>query len=120
MGTLSSVSGGRARNTGNEKGEPLATETPGTGTNGKRPRGEALATVLAVDMSVVQEHDQWCNPALKTQVEALQSSVVKGVDGAISAWVADECNRVSGQDLSPEEGEMHAELAHEGKLHAGP
>ena len=119
METLSSVLGKRARNTGNEKGASSVTEATGTGTKGKRPRGDALAAVLAVNMSVVQEHAQWRSPALKPQVEALQSSVVKGVDGAISAWVADECNRVSGQDLSPGEGEMRAELAHEGKLHEG-
>ena len=38
------------------------------------------------------------------------------MDGAISAGVADECNRVSGQELSPEQDKRHAGLVHEGKL----
>ena len=40
---------------------------------------------------------------------------VEGVDGAISAWAADECNRVLGQELSQQEEEMHAGLVQEGK-----
>ena len=39
-----------------------------------------------------------------------------GADGAISAWVADECNRILGQELSPGEEELHADLAEGGKL----
>ena len=73
MDTSSSVLGKRARNTG----EPLVIEPPETGKNGKRPRRDALAIALAIDMSVVLERDRGLNPALKPQVEALQSSVVK-------------------------------------------
>ena len=67
-------------------------------------------------MPLEQEHALWWNPHLKPQVEALQSSVVGGVVGAISAWAADERNRVPGQKLSPEEQKMRADLDHEGKL----
>ena len=35
---------------------------------------------------------------------------MEGGDGAASAWVADERNRVLGQELSPGEEEQHAEL----------
>ena len=59
------------------------------GSNGKRLRVGALAFALAVDMSVVQGHAQRRNPEFKPKMEALQSSVVEGVDGAASAWVAD-------------------------------
>ena len=45
-----------------------------------------------------------------------QSSAVEGVDGAISAWVADEFNRVSGQELTPEGKEIHADSVEAGKL----
>ena len=55
-----------------------------------RPRWDAPAAALAVDISVVQEHAQWWTPDLKRQVEALQSTVAEGVDGAIPAWVAAE------------------------------
>ena len=48
-------------------------------------------------------------------MEASPPDAVEGVDGTISAWVADECNRVLGQELSQEEEETHAELAQEGK-----
>ena len=48
-------------------------------------------------------------------MEASPSDAVEGVDGAISASVGDECNRVLGQKLSQEEEKVHAELAHEGK-----
>ena len=37
------------------------------------------------------------------------------IHGAISAWVAGECNRTLGQELSREEEEVHADLANEGK-----
>ena len=53
---------------------------------------------------------------MKPQVEALQASVVEGADGAISARFADERNRASGQELSLDEEQMHAELVREGKL----
>ena len=112
MDTSSSLSGKRARNTE----DPLASEAPETGKNGKRPRGDALVAALAVDVSVAQAHAHWRNPARKPQVGAFQSPVVGGVDGAFSAWVAGERSRVLGQKLSPEEAKIHAGLVHEGKL----
>ena len=53
---------------------------------------------------------------MKPQVEALQSSVVEGVDGTISAWVADGRNLALGQELSLNEEKTHADLVREGKL----
>ena len=84
--------------------------------NGKRPRRDASAAAAAADMYAVQVHAQWWNPATKPQVEALQSSVVEGVDGATSAWVADERNRALGQELSLDEEKTHADLVREGRL----
>ena len=37
------------------------------------------------------------------------------MDGAISAWVADERNRILGQELTPREEDMHADLVKAGK-----
>ena len=99
MDTSSSVLGKRTRHIQ----EPLAIESTGMGNNGKR-----LEIALVVDTSVVKEHAQWRNPDLKPQVEALQSSVVEGVDGAASSWAADECDRVLGREVSLEEEGMHA------------
>ena len=78
--------------------------------------GGALAAAPAVDTSVVKEHSQLWNPAMEPQVEAPQSSEVEGVDGAISAWLADECNRLLGQALSLDAEKMHADLVCERKL----
>ena len=47
---------------------------------------------------------------------------MEGVGAAISAVVADECNRVLGQELSEEEEAAHADLVRDAKgeeLHAG-
>ena len=41
---------------------------------------------------------------------------MEGVDGAISAWVAGECNRILGQESTPEEDEVHADLVEADKL----
>ena len=60
-------------------------------------------------------HAQWWSPDLKPKFEANQSSVVEGADGAISAWVADERNHISGQELRAGVEEMHADLVNAGK-----
>ena len=51
-------------------------------------------------------------------MEVNLSPVAEGVDGAASAWVADECSTVLGQELSPEEEEQHAELVQAAKIEA--
>ena len=83
---------------------------------GERPRGDVFVTARVGDKSAVHENVQWWNPAMKPQVEALQSSVVEGADGAISLWVADERSRVLGQVLSLDEEQTRAELVRGGKL----
>ena len=81
----------------------------------ERPRSAALDIALPVDLEVEKEHDHWRNPEVKPQVGAHQSSVVEGVDGTVSAWVADEYNRALGHELSPEEEKQHAELLRQEK-----
>ena len=75
-----------------------------SGNPGKRPCEDDLEMALAADLEVVEEHAQWWRQEPRSQGDAHRSSVTAGVDGAESAWVADERNRVLGQELSPEEG----------------
>ena len=112
MDTSTSVSGKQTRNV-------MATMETGTtagGNQGKRPRGGALGLALSVDVEVAKEHPQLWNPELKRQVEARQPSVVEGVDAAASARVADECNRVLGREISPEEETQRAGLVQSAKI----
>ena len=55
---------------------------------------------MEVDLAVAQAHAQRWPPELKPKLEVNPSAAVEGVDGAISAWVADECNRILGRGLS--------------------
>ena len=43
-------------------------------------------------------------------MDATRSSAVEGVDAAIPAWVADECDLVLGQELPPEDEDMSVDL----------
>ena len=45
----------------------------------------------------------------------LKPELTEGSDESVSAWVADECNRALGQELSAEEELSCKELAHERK-----
>ena len=78
--------------------ESSAVEPTQQQVEGKRPRGDASAITMEVDLAVAQAHAQWWTPELKPKLEVNPSAAVGGVDGAISAWVADECNRVWGQE----------------------
>ena len=82
----------------------------------KRCKRDALRSAFAADKEVVNEHARWWNSELKSQVEASRSSAVGGVEAAISAWVADDCNRVLGQVLSEQEGVARAYLVREAKV----
>ena len=90
--------------------ETVDTGTTGGGNTEKRPRSEALEIALAVDLEVAEEHALWWNLELNPPIETHHSSVMEGVDGAVPRWVVDECNRVLGRELSPQDGEQHAEL----------
>ena len=49
-------------------------------------------------------------PELKSRADAAQSSVAEGADAAISAWVAVDCARKLGQELSDEGEQSHVDL----------
>ena len=70
---------------------------------------------MEVDLAAAQAHAQWWSPDLKPKMEASPSDAVEGVNGAISAWAADECKRVLSQEISQEAAETHAELVQDGK-----
>ena len=70
---------------------------------------------MEVDLAVVEAYAQWWSPEIKPKLEVNPSAAVEGVDGAISAWVTDECNRIPGQELSQEEKRMHVDLVNKGK-----
>ena len=64
---------------------------------GKRCKRDSFRVAFGADMGAANEHAQLRNPELEPQVEAPRSSAAYGVEPAITAWVADECNRVSGK-----------------------
>ena len=67
---------------------------------GRRSRGDVPAATMEGDLAAAQAHAQWRSPDLKPKLEVNPSAAADGVDGAISARVADECNRVLRQELS--------------------
>ena len=81
---------------------------------GKRSRGDTPDTTIEVGLAAVQAHAQCWFPELKPEMEANRSATVEGVNGAISAWAADECNRNLRQELSREGEDMHADLVKAG------
>ena len=83
---------------------------------GKRSRGEAQATALAVDLAGAKEHAQWWPSDLKPQMAARNHQMVAGSDEAVSAWVADAYNRILGQELTVEEEMACQEMVHEGEI----
>ena len=66
----------------------------------KRCKRDALRAAFVADKEVVQEHAQWRNPGLQSQVKASRPLAVDWAGAAISSWVADERNRVLAQEPS--------------------
>ena len=112
MDTSSSALGKRVRSAL----EPSNIDNPTPRLEGNRSRGDAPATKLAACLAVVYAHAVWWSPDLKPEIEAGQSLVAESVVGAISAWVADKCNRILGQELTLEEDAAHADSVQAGKL----
>ena len=81
----------------------------------KRCKRDAVCVAFVADKEVVKERAQWRNPELRPRVEAPRwaESAAGRVEAAISAWVADKCNRVPGQVSSNEEEAAHADLLRE-------
>ena len=97
-------------------GDTMDASTAMNGNTEKRPKSEALEIELAADLEVVKVHAPCRNPGPKPQVKAHHASAAAGADGAVSAWVADGCDSVLGQESLPGEKERHAELVRAEKL----
>ena len=59
---------------------------------------------------MVKEHAKLWHLELKPQADGSRSSAPEGVEAAISAGLAEKCNRAPGQELSEEEEAAHADL----------
>ena len=66
----------------------------------RRCRRDPLRAASDAENEAVRERARWRTSELKAQVDTSRATAVEGVEAAISAWVADECNRVLGQELS--------------------
>ena len=80
------------------------------GSQDERCRADSLCLAFVANEEVVEGHAQWRNPGLECRVDSTQSSVAKGPDAPISACVANECNRVLGQELTGEVEKLDADL----------
>ena len=81
---------------------------------GKCCRAGDLQLALIAEQEVVKGHVQSRNPDPKARRNATHASAVEGAGAAISAWDAEECNPVSGQNLTGAEGKSrggHASAA---------
>ena len=79
----------------------------------KRCRVEVLRAAFVSAKEVVKGHARRRHPELESRLDATRTSVLAGVDVAISAWVAEECNRVLGQEVTEEEAKFHSGMARE-------
>ena len=95
--------------------EPMSVETSTEVVEGKRSRGATLATTMAVDLAVIHARAQWWSPDLKPKMRASPSATAEGAGCAISAWVADGRNRISGRELTSKEEGMHRDSVKAGK-----
>ena len=69
----------------------------------KRHDAGDLQVACLAGKEVVKGHAQWRNPDLKARRDATPASPVEGVNAAITARIAEECDRVLGQELTEEE-----------------
>ena len=84
-------------------------------TIGKQCRAGDLRAALVAEKEVAKEHAHWRHYATKGEIgvqprkEPAAPSVMVGGGSALSAWVAEEHNRYSGQKLPGEEECLHAD-----------
>ena len=81
-----------------------------------RCRVAALRAAFVADTEVARGRAQWRKPELKPRLGGAQNSAAEGLDAAIPACVAAECNRVLGQELSGGGEQVHDDLALEAKV----
>ena len=103
MGTSATVSGKRGRApadvVGYLDGPPQNQE--------KRCCVDARRSGFFADKDLLKEHAHRRNPELQARWGATHNPGKEGRGAAISAWNTAECNRVSGQELTGDEGKLH-------------
>ena len=83
----------------------------------RRPRSAVLGIALAGYSEVVKEHAQWRHSDMKEKIDTQTregpgaSLVMDGGGPVLAASFAEECNRVSGQELVEADERWHADLA---------
>ena len=100
----------------NKEGDRVAADVAGNSeeslrNRGTRPRVGHPHLAFVAEKEEKGDHSQWRNRDSKLRRDTTQASAAAGVDAAISARVANECDRVSGHELSEEERKLHADLA---------
>ena len=73
-----------------------------------RCRVDALRLAFVADKEEAKEHAYWRNSEWQSRVDATHVPRAEGADAAIFSWVAAECNRVLGHELTDEEENLHA------------
>ena len=69
-----------------------------------------------IDKEVAKEHAQWWQPEVQAKIDTRArmdpgASFLVDVGGpALSAWVAEECNRILGQELTDSEERTFSDL----------
>ena len=81
-----------------------------TSVPGKRCKRDAPRAAFVAYKEVVKGHAQQWNSESKSQVEATRSPAADGAGAVTSAWAADVCNRVLGQELSSEDEAAYAKF----------
>ena len=81
------------------------------GKRGERCRVSDRRSASVADKEVAGEHPQGGNPDRKERRDPNHASAAEGQDAAISAWIAEERNRISGRELGGEEGKFHGGVA---------
>ena len=77
----------------------------------RRCRVGDLHLAFVAEKKFAREHTHWWNPDMKTRWNATRACVVEGADAAISAWIAEECDRAWALKPTEEERKSHGGLA---------
>ena len=77
------------------------------GNQAKRCRVNDPHLAFVAETEVVMPHARWRNPDLMARWKATHPLAVGEMGAAVSAWIARERNRVSGQELKGEGGKLH-------------
>ena len=81
-----------------------------------------LHLAFVMDKAVVEEHAQWWQRGMRAKIDAQTrmdpgaSFLVDGEKPALSAWIAEDPNRILGKELTESEARTFSDLAHEAKV----